>query len=252
MTNAIYHNLDGSIGQDITDLGNSFVSATVSGGGITYSATLMSVDTEGGAASDELDTIADGGTGKLLLLRSQSTARIVTLRHDVGNLWNPAGGDVVLTHPNKLVMLIYNSARWIIMNAGGELPGLSAGCLASESVILDCRTGATVTTSMITQTGKTYRLTISGNGVMFNGSPTDYGDAFYTSRGGWGAPSAFGSPGGFQLNGANITPPPAYRADHTYQVILSGTGAALSLRFYDTVYTDNSNWTLSVVICQLN
>ena len=117
MSNAIYHNLDGSIGQDITDLGNTFASATLSGGAITYSATLMSVDTAGGAPVGELNTIANGGTGKLLLLRNQSTARAVIVKHETGNIWS-ASGDVMLTNPNQLIMLVYNASKWVVIGAG--------------------------------------------------------------------------------------------------------------------------------------
>ncbi|MDX2163033.1 MAG: hypothetical protein SF162_17080 [bacterium] len=123
MPNAIYRNLDGSIGQDITDLGNSFVSATIASGVITYTGTLMSVDTEGGAALDDLVTIANGGTGKLLLLRCQSPFRRVILKHGLGNLYSGAG-DVLLDDPNQIVMLIYNGQSWAVIN-GGEAAGSS-------------------------------------------------------------------------------------------------------------------------------
>ncbi|MFN8530179.1 MAG: hypothetical protein U0670_16390 [Anaerolineae bacterium] len=118
MTNAIYRNLDGSIGQDISDLGNTFALTTLSGGVITFSATLMSVDTEDAVPLDELTTIANGGTGKVLLLRSSNSARRVKLRHGVGNIWC-AGGDILLDDPNKLVMLIYNSMKWVVIGYDG-------------------------------------------------------------------------------------------------------------------------------------
>jgi len=120
-----------------------------------------------------------------------------------------------------------------------------------ETVLVDCRTGATVTSSMITQTGKYYRLTVSGSGLLYSGNPTTNGDAFYLSVGGWGSPSAYNTPTGLQINGANPTTP-AYRADHVYQLTLAGTGAAFTFRFYDPEYNDNSNWALTVVLCQLD
>ncbi len=250
MTNAVYLNLDGSIGQDITDLGNSFVSVTISGGGITFGGTLMSVDTEGSAATDDLETIANGGTGKLLLLRSQSAARAVTLKHDSGNLWS-AAGDITLTDPNQLAMLIYNGSKWVIMSVmGGGTPDLSLGCTASETLLVDCRSGATATGSIITQTGKYYRLTVSGEGLIHNSSPPvyHYADAFFSSFGGWGSPTA---QNGFQINGSYPTGQ-SYKPDHVYQLTLPGTGAAFTFRFVDDPYTDNSNWALTVVLCQLD
>ncbi len=122
-TNRLYLNADGSIGQEITDLGNTFVSATISGGTITYAATLMSVEPENLSALDELHTIANGGTGKLLLLRTQSTARRVMIKHGSGNIWSTAG-DILLDDPNRLLMLVYNGQNWVVMGndgAGGTL-----------------------------------------------------------------------------------------------------------------------------------
>jgi len=131
MSNRVYLNMDGSIGQEITDLGNTFVSAEISGGAITYSATLMSVEPENLAAVDELHTIANGGTGKLLLLRTQSTGRRVLLKHGSGNIWSTAG-DILLDDPNRLIMLIYNGQNWVVMGndgAGGTLMLTQDSCV---------------------------------------------------------------------------------------------------------------------------
>lgn len=125
MANTIQLNNDGSIGQDITDLGNMFTTSTISGGAITYSGTLTTVNTEANTPSDDLTLIANGGVGKFLILKSANAARIVTLRHEAsgGNIYHPSGLDVELTHPNQIVLLMYNGSRWVILSCCG---GVSA------------------------------------------------------------------------------------------------------------------------------
>lgn len=90
---------------------------TISGGVITPTQNWHSVDTEGSAASDDLDTIQTTyvADGFLLYLRQANDARDVTLKHGTGNIQCPGGVDMVLADATQVVALIYNasSAKWL-------------------------------------------------------------------------------------------------------------------------------------------
>ncbi len=85
-----------SIGE-ITDL-------VISNGAITVSKSYHAIDTEGGAASDELTTINGGQTGQLLILQAISVLRPVTVVENTGNL--RLAGNFVLSKNNDKIMLI--------------------------------------------------------------------------------------------------------------------------------------------------
>lgn len=58
---------------------------TISGGVVTATTSLHAIDTEGGAASDNLDTINGVGDGRILIIRSTATARDVVVTR-AGNI----------------------------------------------------------------------------------------------------------------------------------------------------------------------
>lgn len=96
------------------------------------------IDTEAAAASDDLDTINGGISGKLLVLRSANDARDVTLKNNTGNIYNPAGQDIVLGKTQDIVLLRYDSAlsKWVVIayqNANTAVyPSLSSRILAAS------------------------------------------------------------------------------------------------------------------------
>lgn len=90
----------------------STTTLTISSGVITVSQTYHKVDTEAAAASDNLDTI-NGVAGDFLLLACVSAARVVTVRHNVGNVYFGDGNDRVLNDTNRLLLLVYNGAKWV-------------------------------------------------------------------------------------------------------------------------------------------
>jgi hypothetical protein len=83
---------------------------TISAGAITATGSFHFVDTQGGAAADDLDTINGGVTGQILLLRSVSGARDVTLKNGTGNL--QLGADVTLGTAADMVFLMWVGAYW--------------------------------------------------------------------------------------------------------------------------------------------
>jgi len=94
-----------------------YQAATIATGAITYTSSYMVIDTEGAAATDDLDTISGGQLGSFLILSSSSNARDVTIKHNTGNINTPNGADIVLDASNKFVILVYNSATWNCITA---------------------------------------------------------------------------------------------------------------------------------------
>jgi len=92
----------------ITTLGSSS-ELTIASGGITITSSYHTVDTEGDAASDNLNTINGGSTGSILILNSV-TSRSVTLKDDSDNL--RLAGDFTLSQANDSIMLIKFGTTW--------------------------------------------------------------------------------------------------------------------------------------------
>lgn len=94
---------------------------TISNGAITVTQTYHSVDTEGGAPTDDLDTINGGSVGDILILRGVSGARDVTIRHGVGNIYTWDGQNITLESGNlNIVLLVKMSAtQWVVVGNPG-------------------------------------------------------------------------------------------------------------------------------------
>jgi len=96
---------------------------TISSGAITITQTLHTVDTEGDASTDDLDTINGGTAGDVLYLRAADGSRTVVLKHGTGNIVTSDGNDYSLDDANKEVQLRYGSdSKWhLVGSAGGGL-----------------------------------------------------------------------------------------------------------------------------------
>lgn len=99
---------------------------TISSGSISLAnnSSTYVVDTEGGAASDNLDTISNGFEGEIIILRNASDARNVVVRHNIGNIFNPQNNnattrDITLDVTTDFVMLRYSSTAslWIVISS---------------------------------------------------------------------------------------------------------------------------------------
>jgi len=88
--------------------------ATISSGAIAYTGTYMVVDTEGAAASDDLDTITGGTLGDRLLLQATASGQDVVLKDGTGNIALNLNLDVTLQkiHGDN-VEFIYNGSTWV-------------------------------------------------------------------------------------------------------------------------------------------
>jgi len=101
-----------------TDLGGSAESSlTIASGAITPTAGCHNIDTEGGAASDDLTNIITTNLqdGRLLLLRSASALRVITVKHNAGGAGQialTAGIDLILSDPTEFILLKRTGANW--------------------------------------------------------------------------------------------------------------------------------------------
>lgn len=92
------------------------VELTIDTGEITRTQAYHTVDTEGDAAADNLDTINGGATGDMLVLQAAHDARTPTIKHNVDNIWMTGGGDIALNDINDIAILFYNGTMWCCPN----------------------------------------------------------------------------------------------------------------------------------------
>ncbi len=94
---------------------------TIATGKITITKSRHKVDTQGAAATDNLDEIDNDGEGDFLVISSVSAARVVTIRHGANNILMKSGNDLVLDDPNREVMFISDGTNWHELAAEGAL-----------------------------------------------------------------------------------------------------------------------------------
>jgi len=82
-------------------------------GAAVQTQTLQSIDTEGDAATDDLDTLTVLANANVCILKLENAARIVTLKHGTGNFNLPGDADVVMVF-NQLYYMVYDGAAWNI------------------------------------------------------------------------------------------------------------------------------------------
>jgi len=75
------------------------------------------LDTEGAAATDDLDTINGGNDGEIICLGLVNAARKVNIKHGTGNIWSENLGNVPLSSSTQKVYLQYqaSSAKWLVL-----------------------------------------------------------------------------------------------------------------------------------------
>lgn len=94
-----------------TVLGTSSV-VTIASGTITVTESYHEVDTEGAAATDDLDTISTDGisNGSVLVLQPASTLRTVVCKDGTGNL--RLAGDFSMDGNHDTITLIKDTSFW--------------------------------------------------------------------------------------------------------------------------------------------
>jgi len=106
------------IGQDGTTSSSILSAGTaeglvISGGVISPSSSHCRVDTEGLAATDDIDTITTTGLpeGMILIVRPESGLRDVVVKDDTGNL--RLAGDFTMNGSRDAIVLLKSSTSWI-------------------------------------------------------------------------------------------------------------------------------------------
>lgn len=88
---------------------------TIAGGSVTPTQTFHRIDTEGAAATDDLDTIAAGADGQGLYIRPANDARTVVVKHNTNNILCAGKRDIALDDIDDWCVLIYdsNQSKWL-------------------------------------------------------------------------------------------------------------------------------------------
>jgi len=90
---------------------------TIASGAATPTQNWHTIDTQGDAASDDLDTLTatNATDGFVLILRANNDARTVVVKHNTGNILCSGGADLTLDGQSDLVIAIYDGtlSKWI-------------------------------------------------------------------------------------------------------------------------------------------
>jgi len=162
---------------------------TIASGAVTATANFYRVDTEGDAASDDLDTITAGtgvDDGHLLILRAENAGRTVVLKHNGGNIMCVNGEDYWLDDSHDFAILVYdgNLTKWMVAGLMGPV-NVNTGSLAANAVTTAKIADLNVTTGKLAT--DSVDDTIAGNRVpqfyrRQGGSATNWSTAGTTTR----------------------------------------------------------------------
>jgi len=99
------------------------VELTIATGSVTKTKAYHSIDTEGDAASDELDDIQGGSEGDVIFIRAANAARTVIIRDGTAGTDNLDlhGHDIYLTDTDQIVCLIHDGTNWILISADNRV-----------------------------------------------------------------------------------------------------------------------------------
>lgn len=98
--------------------GASFIKTIASGAITADGAGYYRIATEGGASSDDLDTISGTSAGDVIII-TPSSADNVVLKHNTGNIFLFSGSDITLADTNKGIMLFHEPVSNKLINLGG-------------------------------------------------------------------------------------------------------------------------------------
>jgi hypothetical protein len=97
------------------------VELTIASGAVAKTYSHHTIDTQAGAATDDLDTISGGAEGEVILIRPASGARAVVLKHNTGNIWSSVAQDLSLVDADSYALLIYSGSKWAIIGGSGQV-----------------------------------------------------------------------------------------------------------------------------------
>ncbi len=93
---------------------------TISGGVIAVTNSFHNVDTEGAAATDDLDTINGGFPGYFLVISPLNTARTIVVKHGTGNINLEGSTDFVMDDNWKAITLMYHQSVWFEVSRSSQ------------------------------------------------------------------------------------------------------------------------------------
>lgn len=102
----------GTFADDGSELTIATGAVTISGHG------FYRIDTEADAAADDLDTISGAVNGQIVVLRQENAARVVTMKHNTGNLQLPDSTDLTLS-AGQYYMFRYDGTNWYMVGSAG-------------------------------------------------------------------------------------------------------------------------------------
>jgi hypothetical protein len=83
----------------------------ISSGEITITGSYIEIDTEGGASTDDLDTINGGTQGDFVIIKANDSSNDIVVKDGSGNI--RCAGDFTLTHRNDAMSLFYDGTNWL-------------------------------------------------------------------------------------------------------------------------------------------
>lgn len=115
---------------------------TIATGVVTANGTSLKIATQGAAAQDDLDTINGLTDGQIVVIRSETSGQVVTLKHNTGNIWNPCEYDINLALNTDIVEAKYDGglSKLIILSfstTGSNADQLLQTKIASSSGSLE-------------------------------------------------------------------------------------------------------------------
>lgn len=115
---------------------------TIAAGVVTATQTYHTIDTEGDAASDDLDTINGLADGQFYVFKSAAAARNVVFKHGTGNIINPSGRDITLDVLNDKIFGFSNGTSLFVLDMSLATP--TGGGLASALASVSASQGASL------------------------------------------------------------------------------------------------------------
>lgn len=123
---------------------------TIASGSITATQNWHTIDTEGSAATDDLETITAGADGQVLILRLNNASRLVTVKHGTGNISTTNGLDFTLSLTSSWCIMIYddNLDKWLAQPATPA--SLATGAVAKLATVAGVNLNTTNKTTLYT------------------------------------------------------------------------------------------------------
>lgn len=86
---------------------------TIASGVVTATRSHHTIDTQSDDATDDLDTINGGSSGRILVIYPADSGRTVVVKHGTGNIRVRGGADITLDDAEDTAWLIHNGTNWL-------------------------------------------------------------------------------------------------------------------------------------------